>query len=306
MTLLPAALLLDARARPTGEWIPALSPHLSTLVGTAILGALYFWGITAARRRWNLGPPATAWQVASFTAALAVLLVSLNGPIHDLSDYYLFVIHMLQHLLLTMLFPPLLILGTPAWLLRPLVRPAWVRRVGRTIAHPVAAGLLFSLCVAAWHTTPLYDLMMRSHDIHITTHLMFIVVSVIMWWPVLSPIEEVPPLPLGARMLYLFLVSLPMQAVAAIITMAERPLYEWYVGAPRTWGLSPLDDQKLGGLLMWVPGNLWMFGAIGILFFKWVREQEREEGTGGEERESGAMPGRTSAAPIPLTDSAPR
>jgi len=274
VTQLLAALLLDARPRPTGEWIPALSPHLSTLVGTVILGALYFWGITVARRRYNLGPPARPLQVASFVAALAVLLVSLNGPIHDLSDYYLFLIHMLQHLLLTMLFPLLLILGTPAWLLRPLVRPAWVQRTGRFLAHPVIAGILFTICVAAWHTIPLYDLMMRNHDVHIATHLMFIVVSVIMWWPVMSPIEEVPPLPLGARMLYLFLVSLPMQAVAAIITMAERPLYQWYVAAPRTWGLSPLDDQKLGGLLMWVPGNLWMFGIIAILFFMWNREQQ--------------------------------
>lgn len=280
MTFSPTALLLDARPRPTVEWVPALSLHASMLVGTAILGALYFWGITAARRRWSLGPPATPLQMASFTAALLVLLVSLNGPIHDLSDYYLFLVHMLQHLLLTMVFPLLLIIGTPAWLLRPLVRPAWVRRLGRSLAHPVIAGLLFSLCVAAWHTVPLYDLMMRNHDVHIATHLMFIVVSVIMWWPVLSPLEEVPPLPLGARMLYIFLVSLPMQAVAAIITMAERPLFEWYVSAPRTWGLTPLDDQKLGGLLMWVPGNLWMFGIIAILFFRWAKEQEAEPADG--------------------------
>lgn len=275
MILPLAALLLDARPRPSGEWIPALSPHLSTLLGTAILGALYFWGIGPARRRFDLGPPARPVQVLSFTAALIVLVASLNGPIHDLSDYYLFLIHMLQHLLLTLLFPPLLIYGTPGWLLRPLVRPAWVQRTGRALTHPVAAGLLFTFAVAAWHTVPLYDLMMRSHNVHIMTHLMFIVVAVIMWWPIMSPIAEVPPLPIGARMLYLFLVSLPMQAVAAIITMADVPLYEWYVTAPRTWGLSPLEDQKLGGLLMWVPGNLWMFGAIGILFFLWARETER-------------------------------
>lgn len=273
MTLPPTALLLDARPRPTDPWLPALSPHLSTLLGTAILGALYFWGISAARRRWNLGPPARPAQVASFIAALLVLVVSLNGPIHDLSDYYLFVIHMLQHLLLTLLFPPLLIYGTPGWLLRPLVRPEWVRRTGRVVTHPVFAGALFSVSVAAWHTVPLYDLMMRSHNVHIATHLLFIVTAVIMWWPVMSPLAEVPPLPLGARMLYLFLVSIPMQAVAAIITMADTPLYQWYVSAPRTWGLSPLDDQKIGGLLMWVPGNLWMFGAIAILFFRWAREE---------------------------------
>jgi putative membrane protein len=89
----------------------------------------------------------------------------------------------------------------------------------------------------------------------------------------MSPLPEVPPLPLAGRMLYLFLVSIPMQLVAAIITFADTPLYEWYVHAPRTWGLSPLDDQKYGGLLMWVPGNLWLFGAIAIIFFRWAAEE---------------------------------
>jgi putative membrane protein len=79
-------------------------------------------------------------------------------------------------------------------------------------------------------------------------------------------------------MLYLFLVGIPMQAVAALITTADQVLYPWYSVAPRTWGLSPLDDQQLGGLLMWVPGNLYMFSAIGLLFLFWARESEREEG----------------------------
>jgi putative membrane protein len=115
--------------------------------------------------------------------------------------------------------------------------------------------------------------MMRDHEVHIATHLLFIAAAVIMWWPVMSPLPEVPPLPLAGRMLYLFLVSIPMQLVAAIITFADTPLYEWYVHAPRTWGLSPLADQKYGGLLMWVPGNLWLFGAIAIIFFRWAAEE---------------------------------
>ena len=272
MILLPVRLLLDARPRPSGPFEAALSPHLSMILGTALLGALYFWGITYTRRRWNLGPPAGALRISAFVLALVVLLVSLNGPIHDLSDYYLFSAHMLQHLLLTLLFPPLLIYATPGWLVAPVARIPWVGKLGRFLAHPITAGLLFSLTLTAWHTVPLYQLMMKNHDVHIATHLMFIVVSVIMWWPVMSTIEEVPPLSLGVRMLYLFLVSLPMQVVAAMITMAERPLYQWYVEAPRTWGLSPLDDQRIGGLMMWIPGNLWMFAAIGIVFYFWARE----------------------------------
>jgi cytochrome c oxidase assembly factor CtaG len=74
-------------------------------------------------------------------------------------------------------------------------------------------------------------------------------------------------------MLYLFLVQIPMQLLGAIITFADRPLYTWYVAAPRTWGLSPLDDQKLGGLLMWIPGNLWIWGAMSVLFFQWAKSE---------------------------------
>ncbi len=266
-------LLLYERAQAvlpfTAEW----SLHPSVVVGTGLLGALYFWGIGPARRRYHLGPPASPWRVASFVLALLVLLGSLDGPIHDLSDDYLFSIHMAQHMLLTLVLAPLLIAGTPGWLLRPLVRPTWVQRIGRALTRPLVAGGLFTAVFAAWHLVPLYDRMMSDHDLHILSHLMFIVTSVIVWWPVMSPLEEVPPLPLGPRMLYLFIVSIPMQLIAAMITMADHPLYEWYVHAPRTWGLSPLDDQRYGGLLMWVPGNLWMFGAISVIFFRWAREE---------------------------------
>ena len=180
---------------------------------------------------------------------------------------------MLQHLLLTLVLPPLLLAGTPGWLLRPLVQNPWVLRVARVVTHPVMAGVFFTAVLTVWHTVPLYDLMMRDHDVHIFTHLLFIVAAVIVWWPVMSPLPELPPLGLGLRMLYLFLVGIPMQLVAAIITLADSVLYAWYAEAPRTWGLSALDDQKLGGLLMWVPGNLYLFGAIGIVFMVWARQE---------------------------------
>jgi putative membrane protein len=180
---------------------------------------------------------------------------------------------MAQHLLLTLVLPPLLIAGTPGWLLSPLVRRPAIRAVARFLTHPVSAALVFTITLAVWHTPGAYDLMMRNHDVHVVTHILFMVAAVIMWWPVMSPVPEVPPLPLGPRMLYLFLVSIPMQLVAAIITLADSVLYGWYAEAPRTWGLSPLDDQKVGGLLMWIPGNLYMFLAIGVVFFFWAKEE---------------------------------
>jgi putative membrane protein len=215
-----------------------------------------------------------ARQVACFFAGLLVILLSLNGPMHDLSDYYLFSAHMLQHLLLTLLLPPLLIAGTPGWLLSPLLRHPAALGVARTLTRPVVAAALYSVTIAVWHLAPYYDLMMRSHDVHIVTHLMFMVTATILWWPVMSPVPELPRLTPGVGMLYLFLVGIPMQLVAALITLSDSVLYPWYSAAPRTFGLSPIDDQVLGGLLMWVPGNLWMFLAIGVLFFRWARESE--------------------------------
>jgi putative membrane protein len=182
---------------------------------------------------------------------------------------------MVQHMLLTLLFPPLLIAGLPGWLLAPLLRPPPVRRVARVLTHPVTAAVLFSATIAVWHMAPFYDLMMREHEMHIVTHLMFMATATLLWWPVMSPVPELlPRLGYGVGMLYLFLVGIPMQIVAAMISLSDSVLYSWYAVAPRTWGLSPLEDQQLGGLIMWVPGNLWMFLAIGVLFFQWAKESK--------------------------------
>ena len=254
---------------------PAFSLHPSVLIGTGLLAALYVYGIGPLRRRLALGPPAPVWRPLCFGLGLVLILVSLNGPIHDLSDTYLFSIHMAQHLLLTMAVPPLLIAGTPGWLIDRAVGRPGVGAVARLLTHPVFAGAVFSVTLLVWHTVGAYDLMMRSHGVHIATHLMFIATAVLLWWPVTSPSALLPPLSPPMGMLYLFLVQLPMQLLGAIITFADNHLYAWYAAAPRTWGLSPLDDQKVGGLLMWIPGNLWIWGAMSVLFFRWAGQERR-------------------------------
>ena len=147
--------------------------------------------------------------------------------------------------------------------------------MARILTKPVVAAVLFTVTIAVWHLTPFYELMMRNHDVHIATHLMFIVAATILWWPVMSPVPELPRLPLRDG------DALPVPGGHPDAdrgrddhALADEVLYPWYAAAPRTWGLTPLDDQQLGGLLMWVPGNLWMFLAIGVLFFKWAKETE--------------------------------
>ena len=258
--------------------MPPYSPHydlhLSTLIGVAILAGLYLHGLGPLRRRWE-APKAEWWRPVCYFGALLVIVVSLNGPIHDLSDRYLFWVHMGQHLLLTLVMPPLLIAGLPGWLMDGLTKHPVARGAWRVLTHPVFAGVFFSAILLAWHTVDAYDLMMRDHDVHIATHLMFMVAAVLFWWPVVSASTALPRLSPGLGMLYLFLGQIPMQILGAIITFADQPLYTWYLAAPRTWGMSPLDDQKLGGLLMWVPGNMWIWGAMSVLFFQWAKKDGR-------------------------------
>ena len=267
---------------------PALTPfsvewsiHPTVVGGVLLLALGYLYGIGPLRRKLGPGTSLEWWRPLSFFAGLTVILISLNGPIHDLSDSYLFWVHMAQHLLLTMVLPPLLLAGLPGWLVERAVRRPGGRAIGRLVTHPVFAGVFFSAILLVWHTEGAYDLMMRSHTVHIVTHLLFMVAAVLLWWPVMSPAPSLPRLSPGSGMLYLFLVQLPMQLLGAIITFADRPLYTWYLAAPRTWGLSPLDDQKLGGLLMWVPGNLWIWGAMSVLFFQWARSEQ--EGVGSQQ-----------------------
>lgn len=238
--------------------------------GLAALGGAY--AIALARRR-RLDPPPPrppVRRVVSFYAALAVLSGTLVGPLHDLSDYYLFSAHMVQHLLLTFAMPPLLLYGTPGWMLRPLLARPAVRRAGRAITRPAGAFATFNLVMVAWHLPPLYNLAMAVHDVHIVQHLMFMAASVVLWWPVLSPSAELPRAPYPLQMLYLFVVGLPMVAVAIFITMADAVIYPYYAAAPRVWDtLTPLADQHLGGLIMWVPGGLVFLVTITVVFFRW-------------------------------------
>ncbi len=251
------------------------SIHPSTVLGIGALGGLYAWR----GRQANAENQLTVGQKASFISALFVIFVSLNGPIHDLSDTYLFTAHMIQHLLLTMLMPPLLILGVPGWMLRPPLKNRAVASIARRLTSPVACFAIFNLVIAGWHLPVFYNAAMANHNIHIGEHLMFMSAAVLMWWPLTSQLPELPRLSYPGQMLYCFLMILPMSIVAIYITMAERILYPAYSAAPRVTSLSPFEDQLLGGLIMWVPGGLIFILIMTVVFFKWA-------GRGGDDAAS--------------------
>ncbi len=252
---------------PDGFDWTAWHPDPTVVAGLLALGGLY---VVALRRGRAQGLRAKPANVVSFFAGLAVLLGSLTGPVHDLSDYYLFSAHMVQHLLLVFAMPPLLLYGTPGWMLSPFLRHPLVLRLGRLLTRPSGAFATFNLVLVAWHLPPLYNVAMEHHGVHIVQHLMIMVVAVILWWPVLSPSPELPRAPYPMQMLYLFVVGLPMVVVAIFITMADTVLYPYYEASPRVWeALTPHIDQHLGGLIMWIPGGLVFLIAISVVFFRW-------------------------------------
>src|SRR5262249_52825233 len=241
----------------------------TVVVGLAALGLGY---LVAARRQRRMDPrtrvgPAKAM---SFAGALFVLFGALTGPVHDLSDYYLFSAHMVQHMLLIFAMPPLLLYGTPAFMLRPLLRDQVVVRLGRRLTRPISAFVIFNVTLVAWHIPPLYNLAMDQHPVHIVEHLMMMAASVILWWPVRAPVTEIPRAPYPVQLLYLFVAGLPMVMVAIFIAMADQVLYPFYATAPRIWDqLTPYSDQHLGGLIMWIPGGMVFLIAITVVFFRW-------------------------------------
>ena len=239
--------------------------HPSVVIGLALLGGLYvFWGGLEAPRR----------RVAAFAVALAVLGLALNGPLHNLSDGYLFSAHMVQHLALTLVFPPLLLYGTPASVVRPLLGPHGVASFARWATRPLAAGLVFSVPITLWHFPQFYEAALEHHALHIVQHLVFIATAVIMWWPILSPVPELPRASYPTQLLYLFVLGLPMTLAGAMITLADGVLYPFYAAAPRVWGLTPLADQQLGGLLMWVVGTIYLWVAATVVWFRWSAREE--------------------------------
>lgn len=249
--------------------------HVEVLVGLALLESAYLFGVGPLRERWNLADEVNPRKTATFTAGVLVIFFSLLSPLHILGDKYLFSAHMTQHVLLTLVAPPLLILGTPDWLIRPTLRPNWSFYLCRFATRPAVAVIVFNLVFALWHVPDLYNLSVTFHGVHVAEHLMFIAAALLMWWPLTSSMPELPRLTYPLQMVYLFVLSITQIFVFAFVTFSQRPLYDWYVRAPQIWSVSPLADQQIGGIIMKVGGSALFLGLIVVAFFRWYSDEER-------------------------------
>jgi cytochrome c oxidase assembly factor CtaG len=244
--------------------------------------ALYTAGV---RRVWRArGRPAfPPGRAGFFLSGLAVVLVALESPVHTYADR-LVSVHMAQHLLLTMVAAPLLILGAPSMLALQAASPS-VRRsvllpllhgpVGRVLGWPVLGWALFAAVLWGTHVSPVYEAAVRSEGIHTLEHLAYLTAALLFWFPVVGLDPSRRRLSHPARLLYLFL-SMPVTAVLGLsIYSANHVLYPSYVTSTRLLGLSALSDQHLAGALMWEGGMLVMVVALGAVLFDWLDREER-------------------------------
>ncbi|MBI1736930.1 MAG: cytochrome c oxidase assembly protein [Candidatus Rokubacteria bacterium] len=244
--------------------------HPEVVAGVLVLGAAWMgaWLIRGER-------PARGRAVAFF-AGLAVFVVAVTGPLHDAAERYLFSAHMLQHLLLTLVGPPLLLAGTPAWMGDAILGTGRRARVARALTRPVPALILYSLALAGWHFPGPYDAALTTPLWHAVQHATLVTTATLAWWPVLGPSTVAPRVHYGAQILYLFALGMPMTVVAAFITGADGLLYTFYADAPRLLPLDALEDQRLGGVIMWVPAGIIPLIAFTAVFFRWAAS-ERED-----------------------------
>jgi len=244
----------------------------------AVAGA-YAYGIHTYRRQGQLAAltqqglvkPNQPWY---FALGLLTIFIALQSPIDTLSSQ-LFTMHMIQHLLLALVAPPLLLLGTSAPLLDPIIN--WhpsIRAILRQVTGAPAAFFLFNITLVVWHVPFFYEATLQSESIHQLEHAMFFWTGVLSWWPILSPSRTLLRLSYPGQILYIFVLAIPGAILGAWLVFSRYVLYPSYAAVPMIWDMTTLEDQQMGGLIMMVPGKFVYFIALTIVFFLWFNQQE--------------------------------
>ena len=202
-----------------------------------------------------------------FAAAIALLWGASDWPIHDISEEYLYSVHMFQHMALSYFLPPLVLLATPVWLFRAIIGSQRAGKVIRWLAKPVIAGVLFNLVVMVTHVPTMVNQSVSNPVLHYSLHVAVVASALLMWIPVVSP-DPAMRIGYGGRMVYLFLMSVVPTLPAAWLTFAEGVVYKQYDIAIRVWGLSVTTDQQIAGAVMKLGGSVFLWSIIIFLWFK--------------------------------------
>lgn len=279
--LTPAVAHAGQPTAPHDLWT-AWNPDPLLVAGFFLAVWVYRRGRTGGRR------PADAWRARCFTAALVALAVALLSPLDALSGA-LASAHMVQHLLLVVVAAPLLALSAPSsTLLRgsPLVvrrtTGRWGRRLRRhtdvlqVVRHPATAWLLHVATLWFWHAAVPYGAALDHEPVHVAEHATFLLTGVLFWHAVIGT-RGAARVSKGLGVLLIFAMALQGVFLSALLTFARTPWYAGYEATAPLWGLAPLADQQLAGVLMWIPAGLVYLAAALSILARWLQDTERQD-----------------------------
>ena len=265
----PTALLAESADLLASPWRFQAHPEVWLLVAFVVASwwyAIRFIGPHTPEVRAG-APIVTTSQRRLFVLAVLMLWLSSDWPIHDISEEYLYAVHMFQHMALSYFLPPLVLLATPVWLFRAIIGSQRAGRVISWLARPVIAGVIFNVMVMVTHIPALVNRSVSNAPLHYSLHVGLVLSSLLMWIPIAAP-DPAMRVGYGGRMVYLFLMSVIPTVPAAWLTFAEGAVYKHYDIAVRVWGLSVTTDQQIAGAIMKVGGSIFLWSIIVFLWFK--------------------------------------
>ena len=256
-------------AADTDIWRFQAHPEVWLLIGGAIALAWYAVRVIGPNAVPPGTPIVTRRNKIAYVAAIGALWVASDWPMHDVSEEYLYSAHMLQHLIISFVVPPLLLVAMPEWLARLVMSSdgragVWIRR----LSHPVAAGVTFNIVVALTHLTYIVNTSVEVGPFHYAVHTVVFLASMMMWIPVVGPVPELR-MGLGGQMVYLFLMSVIPTVPAGFLTFADGALYDAYDHNVRLWGIGISADQQLAGFFMKIIGGMYLWTWIIVRFYQW-------------------------------------
>jgi putative membrane protein len=258
---------------PQLHWLP----DPAVLAPLALLAGVYVWRFRDARREAG-GRGAGVAQAAAFSGAMVALLIALVSPLDGLGEDYLFSAHMLQHVLLGDIAPLLLLLALSRVIMRPATRRLTrIERALGPLAHPLTGLVLWLILMYLWHVPALYDAAVESAPVHVLEHASFFLAGIALWWALIQPIPMRRRLTGMQPVAYIAAAKGGLAALGLYLAWASTPLYPYYETTPRIWGLSPIEDQNVGGVIMMVEQSMTLVLVLVVLFVRMLGQSEEEE-----------------------------
>lgn len=247
----------------------------------ALIGGLLFicwcYAIIVGPYRTKFSPdlPYSHRHTLWFSAGVITFYLAVGSPLDAMGENFLFFAHMIQHNILMYLSPLFLLLGIPKEIVDEyLENKPVLEKLLKFLFHPIIAGLLFTFVFSFWHFAAFYEAAIRNKTIHMAEHLSMFFTSVAMWWPICGPSKRIPPSKYGPQMLYILAIMLGQTPIFAVLTFSKEVLYDTYFYAERVMNLSPLEDQKTGGVLMKLANMIVSVSVLSSIFYRWSKEQK--------------------------------